>query len=150
MLPEIIVKKIKFEISEIDTEISTYKPLLDLCKIKNPDIVEITASASVLHSFYSGIENIFILIAKNIDKNIPKGEKWHNELLKQMNKKNDFRKPVIIGDTFNILKEYLLYRHYFRHSYSWRLEWDEFKNLIFNLNDTWLNLKKELFKIIKI
>ena len=66
MLPEIIVKKIKFEISEIDTEISTYKPLLDLCKIKNPDIVEITALASVLHLLFNmttGSGKIFIMAA---------------------------------------------------------------------------------------
>jgi len=35
-----------------------------------------------LHSFYSGIERIFELIAANVDDIRPVGENWHQTLLK--------------------------------------------------------------------
>jgi len=91
VLPEDIKNKIKFEISEIDREFISYKLLFDLIKLRTPDLVEMTALASVLHSFYNGVENIFILISKKVDKNIPSGLKWHNELLKQMTVKTENR-----------------------------------------------------------
>jgi hypothetical protein len=59
VLPEDISNKIKFEIGEIDREFLSYKLLFDLIKLRTPDLVEMTAMASVLHSFYNGVENIF-------------------------------------------------------------------------------------------
>jgi hypothetical protein len=50
-------------------------------KLKNPDFIEMSAVALVLHSFYNGIENVLILIFKNYDEELPKGIKWHIELL---------------------------------------------------------------------
>jgi len=37
-----------------------------------------------LHSFYSGTERIFELIAANVDDMLPKEENWHHALLMQM------------------------------------------------------------------
>lgn len=37
-----------------------------------------------LHSFYSGLEHIFELIARHIDQAFPTGETWHRDLLHQM------------------------------------------------------------------
>ena len=49
-----------------------------------PDLFDMTILGSVLHSFYNGLENIFEIIAKNIDGNVPNGNKSHQELLHQM------------------------------------------------------------------
>ncbi len=148
MLPEEIKEKIKFEISEIDREFQSYKLLFDLIKLKTPDLVEMTALASVLHSFYNGVESIFLLIAKKVDKKIPEGQKWHNELLNQMILKTDFRKEVIDAETFEILKPYLLFRHFIRHSYKWRLNWDEFESIALNAENSWIKVKDLLLKFI--
>ncbi|ACB84622.1 hypothetical protein [Natranaerobius thermophilus] len=73
-----------------------------------------TALASVLHSFYNGIENLFVAVAKNIDKYVPKSSNWHKELLKQMLKENEVRGPLISEDLRNKLIEYLAFRHFYR------------------------------------
>ena len=148
MLPEDIKNKIKFEISEIDREFISYKLLFDLIKLRTPDLVEMTALASVLHSFYNGVENIFLLISKKVDKNIPSGLKWHNELLKQMTVKTENRQEIIDEIIFEILKEYLLFRHFIRHSYKWRLNWDEFKNIALNAEENWNKTKDQLMQFI--
>ncbi len=148
MLPEDIKNKIKFEISEIDREFISYKLLFDLIKLRTPDLVEMTALASVMHSFYNGVENIFLLIAKKVDKNIPSGLKWHNELLKQMTVKTENRQEIIDEVIFEILKEYLLFRHFIRHSYKWRLNWDEFKNIALSAEENWNKTKVQLMQFI--
>lgn len=148
MLPEEIKEKIEFGISEIDHEFQSYKLLFDLIRLRTPDLVEMTALASVLHSFYNGVESIFLLIAKKIDKKIPVGQKWHNELLNQMILKTDIRREVIDAETFEILKPYLLFRHFIRHSYKWRLNWDEFKSIALNAENSWIRVKDHLLKFI--
>ena len=54
------------EISRIDKSLDSVKPLLDLCKMNEPGIIEITAAAQVLHSFYNGVESIIVLFFKHL------------------------------------------------------------------------------------
>jgi hypothetical protein len=56
--------KIEHEISRIEKQITDAKPLLALCIIEEPDFVEITATAQILHSFYNGVESVIILFLK--------------------------------------------------------------------------------------
>lgn len=51
--------RITFEIEQIDRLLQTYADLLKRVRQHQPDLVEVTAVASVLHSFYNGLENIF-------------------------------------------------------------------------------------------
>jgi hypothetical protein len=64
-------EKIEYEISRIEKLLNDAKPLLDLCKIREPDFIEITAAAQILHSFYNGIESIVILFLKSINRKRP-------------------------------------------------------------------------------
>jgi hypothetical protein len=146
VFPDEIKHKILFEINEIDTELASYKPLFDIIRQKTPDLIEMTALASVLHSFYNGLENIFILVAKKVDRSTPSGPKWHNELLIQMSSRNDLRKEVIDEKTLEVLKEYLQFRHFIRHSYKWRLNWDEFKGIALSVEENWKEIKGLLFQ----
>ena len=77
------------------------------------------AAASTLHSFYNGVENIFLIIAKEFDESLPDGQKWHKKLIEQM-RKNEIRDEIISEDSLLRLSEYLLFRHFFRHAYSFR------------------------------
>ena len=52
--------------------------------LKNADDYYLDTVALNLHGFYSGMERIFELIAAAIDGARPKGENWHQTLLKQM------------------------------------------------------------------
>ena len=46
--------------------------------------LEINAACAMLHSFYTEIEKIFKLIAREWDGSLPTSESWHRELLRQM------------------------------------------------------------------
>jgi len=80
-LDEKLKIRVLFEISQVDKLLNDSKPLLDLCKLKTPDFIEISAAAMLLHSFYNGIENILRLIIKFYDTKLPNDIKWHMELL---------------------------------------------------------------------
>jgi hypothetical protein len=64
-------EKIVYEISRINYLFDSGKPLLDLCKVKEPDCIKSSAAALLLHSFYNGIESIVLMILKNIGEDIP-------------------------------------------------------------------------------
>ncbi|MBI3537838.1 MAG: hypothetical protein HY070_09805, partial [Chloroflexi bacterium] len=70
-----VISEIEFEISQIEQLLATYADLLKRAQDRSPDTVEIAAIASVLHSFYNGIEKIFLSVAKAMDASIPLGER---------------------------------------------------------------------------
>ena len=148
MLTEKLVKGIKFELDEIENLFDLYREeLFELNR--EPNLIELTAMASVLHSFYCGIERIFILIAKNIDKNVPYDINWHKTLLSKMTTPNEFRGIVISENTKNELSEYLAFRHFYRHSYSTRLKWEELKKLVLPIQENWGKIRSEIFSFIR-
>ena len=67
--------------------------------------------ASDLAEVYSGIERIFERIAREVDMQIPRGGRWHNDLLEQMAERRPERPPVISPNTLPRLKELLDFRH---------------------------------------
>jgi len=86
--------KIAFEISQIDELIEKSSVLLQKCILQEPDFIELNAAGAILHSYYNGLENIFLLIRKNIDKTVLSSERWHSELLKSMFAATEARRPL--------------------------------------------------------
>jgi len=137
-------KKIQFEISELDNLISSYSNLLKMAQIKELDLIEKTALAYVLHSLYNGIENIFLVIVKAIDKKVPSNYLWHRELLDQISQKTATRPAVISSELKESLLEYLGFRHVVRHIYSTNLDAERMKNLVIHLDLVWQSFKQEI------
>ena len=143
------IEKIQFEIEEINRLLQSYAFLINHCMNKTPDLLELAAIATILHSFYNGIEKVFVLIAKEIDQDLPKEYDWHKKLLIQMSKLNNKRNSVISQEMLNTLNEYLAFRHFFRHSYSFHLSWNKIEDMATRINLVWRDLKLELDKFLK-
>lgn len=74
--------QIQREVESIDRLLSeSYAALLAQTRRREANLVEMTALASVLHSFYNGVENICLSIARDLDKEAPAGADWHKRLL---------------------------------------------------------------------
>ena len=136
--------KLLFEISQIDKLLNESSPLIDLCKLKEPDFIEISACAMILHSFYNGIENILVLIFKHYDGKLPQSNRWHMELLEKAFVSDETRKQVFINDLQNSLEEYMKFRHFVRHSYGFQLEWERMEDLIIGMENCWVAVKQNL------
>lgn len=135
---------LRFECEQMDRLFETYAGVLQKASEQVPDIVEITAIASVLHSFYNGVENIFLNIAKQIDGNVPTGVHWHRDLLHSMTRTTPQRAALLDEELANQLTDYLAFRHFYRHSYSFFLEWDQLEVLVTPLPVVWQQLKEQV------
>lgn len=48
-----------------------------------------------------------------------------------------------------MLIEYMGFRHFYRHAYSFMLNWSEMKRLVLNIEIVWLLIKEDVDKFIK-
>ena len=147
-LDENVRIKIEHEMSRIDKLLNDAKPLFDLCKIKEPDFIEITASAQILHSFYNGVESIVILMFKDFGEKLPNDSKWHRTLFEMMFRQNENGLKIFSDDIKDDLNEYLLFRHFIRHSYSSEFKWSEMKSSVNGLKEIWNKIKLSFENII--
>lgn len=141
---EQVISQVKFEIDQIDQLFDSYADLLERAQKSTPNLIEVTALASVLHSFYNGLENIFLSIAKGIDEDVPAGPQWHRDLLTRMTKSTLNRNQALTIETADRLTGYLGFRHFYRHSYSFYLDWEEMEKLVTPLAEVWQQVKSEL------
>ncbi len=77
-------KQISVERKQLRQLLDTHRPLLEKCVRSEPDAVELSALAAMLHAFYTGIENVFKRIQVELGEELPQGEGWHRRLLKAM------------------------------------------------------------------
>lgn len=143
MWPE-IEEQVAIERTNIDQLFAAYQALISKSSQIEPDFIELSALATMLHSFYTGIENIFKRIALKIDGSIPSGNTSHSELLAAMIQSTQHRPPVISDGLRSRLNAYLSYRHVFRHAYSFQLEWDKMRDLVLQSEETWQQLQNAL------
>jgi hypothetical protein len=144
-----IKEKIEFEISRIDKLINDAKPLLDLCKLKTPDFVEITATAQILHSFYNGVESVAILFVKNMQEKLPNDSRWHKTLFETIFGQNSRKTSILRNDIKAQMEKYMYFRHFIRHSYSSELKWNEMEKLVKELEQIWETIKTDFDLFIK-
>ena len=141
-MAEKVASQVIFEIGQINQLLSAYADLWERAQENTPNLVELTAIASVLHSFYNGLENIFLSIAKGLDQQVPSGAQWHRDLLEQMTQQTTDRPSVISSKVVQKLADYLGFRHFYRHSYSFFLDWEEMENLVIALPEVWEQTRK--------
>ncbi|MGH9802674.1 MAG: hypothetical protein ACRD82_20095 [Blastocatellia bacterium] len=140
---------IRVEIESIEFLLAKYDGVLQDFLSPTPGVASELGVAAILHSFYGGLENIFQRIAKKIDNQIPSGEHWHTDLLKQMIVATEKRPRLLSDDTSAILKEYLQFRHFFRHNYMFVLEHERLDNLVRPLPEVWGKTKSDLEEFVK-
>jgi len=110
-----------------------------------PTWVELRAMASLLHEFYNGVERIFERMAVGLGEGVPQGTYWHADLLAQMAAVREGKRPVVVDEPLRArLKEYLEFRHFFRHAYGYTLEWDQLRWKVESLSDTFRMLREQM------
>jgi hypothetical protein len=80
---------------------------------------DLRAEASYIHDFYNSAENLFRIVAEELNGGIPRGDSWHRLLLLEMKSEiPGIRKPVISEQLYRLLDTCLRFRHLFRNSYG--------------------------------
>jgi len=78
-----------------------------------------------LQSFYNGCESIFRSTARFFENDIGP-QTWHSDLLKRMRLIiSGYRPAVIDEELYRLLDDFRAFRHKFRHSYVFELDWEK-------------------------
>ena len=127
-----IVKRIRKEISELykikDLALRRWEKTL-----RDEDYLG--SVAFDLQGFYQGVERVFEIIAKSIDRSVADGEKWHKKLLEQMTNEIPGIRPAVISmETREALDHFRMFRHLAHNIYSFNLVPGRIKGLMEGLS----------------
>jgi hypothetical protein len=136
--------QIVVEEAQLQQLLELHQPLLEKCRSEEPNPIELSALAALLHSFYTGVENLFRRVAVEIDGGTLQGDAWHRRLLQQMTEAKETRPEVISSALYDRLHPYLQFRHVFRNSYSFQLRWDKMAPLVLNYEQTFAAVRAEI------
>lgn len=142
-------EEIEIELLHIRNAFKPFKPLLEEITRRPPEAVEIAALGGLLHSFYTGVENVFKRIAVHVDRQVPRGEDWHQSLLNAMTRSTSRRPAVMSQELKAVLYEYLKFRHVFRQGYMHQLKWDRMAPLVVKAEPTFRRFRMELRAFLK-
>ncbi|MDE0482275.1 MAG: hypothetical protein OXI67_06850 [Candidatus Poribacteria bacterium] len=119
-------QRINDELVKIEDILERIRRGLKIIKVVPIDVTEFIENtiATDLADIYSGIERIFERIANEVDGHLPRGSRWHKNLLEQMTKQRPERQPVISENTFLQLGKLLEFRHKVTNIYGRELKCD--------------------------
>jgi len=93
-----------------------------------PTAFDLRGIGSLLHDFYTAVEDVFEAIAGNVNGAVPDGESWHKDLLVKMSIPIPELRPAVISQDLRWkLDEYLRFRHVFRNVYGHLLYWERLR-----------------------
>ena len=102
------------------------------------------AVALNLHSFYSGLEKVFLLIGRHVDRQVPEGETWHGQLLRQMEHDLPGVRPAVLSeDMAGAIDAFRRFRHLVRNIYATRILPDRIQILVEQLPTVWCGVRAE-------
>ena len=136
--------QIAVEEAQLQQLLELHEPLLEKCHSEEPNAIERSALAVLLHSFYTGVENLFRRVVVEIDGEAPQGDAWHRRLLRQMTQTGKERPAVISSELHERLQPYLQFRHVFRNAYSFQLQWDKMAPLVLQYEETFAAVRSEI------
>ncbi|MEW5830091.1 MAG: hypothetical protein AB1846_14445 [Chloroflexota bacterium] len=143
-----LIKRIHQESDEIQRVLARITDGWERARRANDDYY-LDSVALNLHGFYSGFERIFTQIAETVDGDLPRGENWHDLLLRQMaGEIPDVRPAVISADTRTLLDELRRFRHVVRNVYTHNFSPENIGKLVKYASDAFEHLNAELSAFI--
>jgi hypothetical protein len=115
-------EQVDVQLAELHELVSRYRRVLEDPSASPDPLTAAPALGAILHSFYSGVENVLKRIALEIDGGLPKGSAWHVTLLEDAARATANRPPALSATTREHLTPYLRLRHLFRSAYAQALE----------------------------
>jgi len=110
-----------------------------------PTPFDLRGIGSLLHDFYTAIEDVFEAIAGDVNGGLPDGMAWHKQLLARMSIPVPKLRPAVISEELRWkLDEYLRFRHIFRNVYGYMLEWERMRPLLVNMDTVYRRFEEEI------
>jgi uncharacterized protein YutE (UPF0331/DUF86 family) len=133
-------EKIEAELENIE------RVLADLPKpnaLKHLSSLELAGVAALIHNFYNGVENVFKQLVVSKDMSIPQGPSWHIDLIEMC-----VANQIVSRTTSDMLKEYLSFRHFFSHAYSFDVDEERIAPLLEKIREVHKAFTKDISKAL--
>jgi uncharacterized protein YutE (UPF0331/DUF86 family) len=133
-------EKIEAELQNVERVLADLPSPDSLKKLSS---LELAGVAALIHNFYNGVENIFkqLVISKGLS--IPQGPSWHIDLIEIC-----VTSRIISQSTSDMLKEYLSFRHFFSHAYSFDVDEERISPLLEKINDVYKTLIQDISRFL--
>lgn len=128
--------------------LSEARPHLQQARERTPDAWDRSAFAATLQAFYNAVENALVRIAVATGEPVKVSDGWHKDLLAAMSHPTAARAAVISDDLAARLKEYLQFRHFFRHGYPFDLLWERMAPLLEGLESTYHDFHTQITRFL--
>ena len=141
----LIAERSRGEITELDRVVDRAVSSWDHSQ-KHPHDRDIylDSVALNLHSFYSGLEKIFQLVARNVDGVNLDSQTWHRDLLISLSQEYESARPALISPEYaEQLDEFRRFRHLVRNIYTTNIQPEKMKHLLATLPVLWAGVKEE-------
>jgi hypothetical protein len=89
-------EQIAVERAQLQKLLEIHRSLLEECRSRAPNSIELSALGAFLHSAYTGVENLFQRITVELGGRPPQGDAWHQRLLRQMTEPDE--DPAVISE----------------------------------------------------
>lgn len=128
--------KIRAEIENIEITLQNLKIVRDR---EETSVIELAATGTFIHNFYSGIENILKQILKAHGVVVGQSSTWHKDILRLA-----VSNGILTDELSDYLYEYLTFRHFFVHSYGFMLEADYMEGLSASVEAVWFEFNNQI------
>ena len=84
-------------------------------------------------------------MAQEVDRSLPTGEGWHRALLRRMTAEVPNVRPAVLRrKTAEALEPYLGFRHFFRHAYTFEIEWEKLRPLMDRVEEVFEVFRRDI------
>jgi len=137
--------EIESDFAGLETVINEIREIREGLVTLEPTHKDKAALGAFVHSFYNGIENILKRLAQEIENSVPVGEGWHRTLLRRMTAEvKGVRPRVLKRETVKALEPYLGFRHFFRHSYTFEIDWQKLQPLVDDVENVFRRFRQDV------
>jgi len=137
---------IQDELSNLRRVMEEFRPLMPQLAYSDEQVsnYDKMVVGYLLHSFYNGCENIFRSVARFFENEV-EHESWHKDLLRRMKLEvPEYRPRLISEQLYRLLDDFRGFRHRFRHSYSFELDWEREKVVAGKLEQAFTLLQEDV------
>lgn len=107
---------------ELDSKLTTHEPEKLNASTSEEDLIVV---GYYLSGIYSNLEDMFEKVARQFENKIEDTTQWHIELLNRMALEIENIRPALLSESsFKTLDELRRFRHVFRFSYTFELDWE--------------------------
>jgi len=135
-------EKVEAELEQTDQALGDVPTPAQLGRLS---ALEVAGTASLLSSFYHGVENILKQALIAIGVSLPTGAAWHRDLLQLA-----CARAIISAGTRDRLAPYMAFRHFFTHAYGFELDPERLRPLVEDLRAVYSGFKAEVMRFAQM